>query len=174
MRQIALVLLAGSLGACGPQDLMSSKVNGSRFARPFPTHPIAEVTPGDICDDPDRFRYPERIAYCERDVSTARKYEVIDLYDREFGFNIGQMNRHDFKIDHYISLCIGGSNATENLWPQHRSVYSRTDPIEFKLCRLLQQGRILQDEAIDTLRTAKQNLDVIPSIDEQLDAMLAD
>lgn len=123
----------------------------------FPQSPNEKITPGEICENPDSFRYPERIKYCERNVSRERKAAIFLTYDNELGFHTREMNRMDFKIDHYIPLCMGGSNTDENLWPQHKSVYQHTDPIEPVLCELMASGQLVQAKAISIIRRVKQN-----------------
>lgn len=125
----------------------------------FPLGPELSVTPGELCDKPDAFRYPEKIPYCERAVGSKLKWDIIRTYDREFGFQIEKMNRTDFKIDHFIPLCMGGSNDRLNLWPQHRSVFEKTDKLEQTLCELMSKGRLKQAEAVERIRDAKMNLD---------------
>jgi hypothetical protein len=80
-------------------------------------------------------------------------------YDRHHGYEVTRMNRQDFKIDHYIPLCMGGSNEADNLWPQHKSVYAATDPIEQRLCELLASGEMRRAEAVELVRQAKADLD---------------
>lgn len=138
----------------------------------FPTRPNEKVTPGDICDVADSFRYPERIKYCERNVSRERKAAIFYMYDREFGFHTQEMNRTDFKIDHYIPLCMGGSNDNENLWPQHKSIYQQTDPIEPVLCELMASGQILQMKAISIIRSVKQRPETSAKVLRDLESQL--
>lgn len=124
----------------------------------FPIGPNPQMTPGDICKNSPIRRYAERIVYCNRDVDSSLKAEIIRDYDRQFGYQIQQMSRGDFKIDHFIPLSIGGSNEKENLWPQHRSIYEQTDALEGLLSEKISQGRIKQEEAIRVVREAKTNL----------------
>lgn len=124
----------------------------------FPKSPDPELTPGDLCHHADEYRYPERIAYCSREVERERKDLVIKTYDSVLQFHIHSLPRNKFKIDHFIPLCMGGSNEVKNLWPQHRSLYKVTDPLEQSLCEKLAQGKILQAEAIDLIKRAKLNL----------------
>lgn len=138
----------------------------------YPTQPNDDLTPGGLCDSPDSYRYPEHIAYCQRNVDGSLKAEIIREYDSKLGFHIQQMNRVDFKIDHYIPLCMGGSNGRDNLWPQHKSVFEATDRIEEQLCRLMEKARMLQREAITIMRRAKNNLDEAPRISQELAAKL--
>lgn len=94
----------------------------------FPKTPELSITTGKLCDYPIKKRYPEGIDYCERNVSYSMKESIIHEYDQKFGYKISTLPREDFKVDHFIPLCAGGSNDLVNLWPQHKSVYSLTDP----------------------------------------------
>ncbi len=125
---------------------------------PYPQNPVYQLTPGSLCAQPTEYRYPERIPYCERQVSSQAKVEIIRMYDQRLGYRISQMNRQEFKIDHYVPLCMGGSNGVNNLWPQHQTVYQYTDPLEPVLCDKMSQGRLKQKDAIDLIRRAKANL----------------
>ncbi|MGE0616686.1 MAG: HNH endonuclease signature motif containing protein [Bacteriovoracia bacterium] len=137
-------------------------VSPSQAEDDFPTSPDLEMTPGSLCERPTEKRYPEGIPYCERNVTTERKRAIIADYDRKLGFHVQEMNRQEFKIDHFIPLCMGGSNATDNLWPQHKSVYSITDPLEPILCEKMKAGRLRQAEAVKIIRDAKMNLPSVP------------
>lgn len=111
--------------------------------------PLTPPVPGSLCtpSDPDflEYRYPERIAYCRRNVTTWRKIEICKrdgVYDR----------RH-YTVDHIISLSVGGSNHDDNLWCQHEDL-AVTD-LEYRMFRKLSRGDISQVEAIDTILDAK-------------------
>ncbi len=82
------------------------------------------------------------------------------------------MRRQDFKIDHLIPLCIGGSNETENLWPQHKSIFVHTDIIEQRLCDLMIAGKMLQAEAIGLIREVKANTSRAEAMRRDLEARL--
>ena len=123
----------------------------------YPVRPDAELTPGGVCTTPDERRYPEHVAYCERDVESDLKRDIFVQYDRKLGYQTTHMSRSLFKIDHLIPLCLGGSNNRSNLWPQHRTIYELTDPIEPYLCGLLGRGVLKQAEAIDIIREVKQS-----------------
>jgi len=138
----------------------------------FPLTPDSTLTPGSVCQHPSERRYHERISYCERSVSTRAKDQVIENYDQQLHFSIGELKRSDFKIDHFIPLSLGGSNESSNLWPQHRSVYTLTDPVEEKLFRLLSTTRITQAEAIATIKHVKNNVDESDEINEDLEGLL--
>ncbi len=126
----------------------------------FPTSPDRNLTPGEICSHPDAYRYPERIAYCERNVDSETKRQIIVNYDQQLGYRIRSMNRGQFKIDHYIPLCMGGANSVQNLWPQHKTVYEITDSLEALLCQKMADGRLKQADAIDMIKQAKNDLEM--------------
>jgi hypothetical protein len=155
MKLFALIL---SISFLAQADLVSRK---------FPLGPDVRLTPGSLCEKPDYLRHPEKIPYCNRDVESSRKYQIIDTYNRELGYNITRGERQQYKIDHFIPLCIGGSNRNDNLWPQHQSVYNQTDPLEHLLCEKMSKGRIKQAKAVEYIRAAKKDLSrVRPIIDE--------
>ena len=85
----------------------------------FPKHPDTTMTPGSVCTTGTTRRYPEGITYCNRDVDRDLKRDLFRQYDVTLGYETQGMSRGDFKIDHYIPLCAGGSNQATNLWPQH-------------------------------------------------------
>lgn len=133
------------------------------LALEFPTNPSPQLTPGQLCHTPDSYRYPEKIPYCDRDVSPFVKKEIIENYDRAFGYHIEALPREQFKIDHYIPLCMGGSNDISNLWPQHVSVYTITDSLEEAVCTKMSEGKLRQKEAVQIIITAKQDLKQVPA-----------
>jgi hypothetical protein len=137
----------------------------------FPDGPDPVKTPGTLCDRPSEIRYPEKIKYCHRSVESSLKNRIINEYDRELGFDIKKMNRGDFKIDHFIPLSIGGSNNETNLWPQHKSVFKYSDPLESKAFELLQRGKIKQVEAIRVIKECKLNLGRCEELDHYLKSM---
>ena len=87
------------------------------------------------------------------------KNKIIKTYDSSFDYTIATMPRNDFKIDHYIPLCMGGSNDVANLWPQHKSVYIYTDDLEQTLCLYMERGRMKQADAISYIKLVKNNVD---------------
>lgn len=137
------------------------------FAQSCVSAPDEILTPGSLCETPDSYRYSEHIAYCNRDVSYSKKWFIIESYMNQFpALKITPENRQEYKIDHYIPLCMGGSNEVTNLWPQHESLYHYTDEIELNLCTELQADIITQHEAVALMKFAKNHL-------EQLKASLA-
>lgn len=134
----------------------------------FPKNPDEKLTPGSLCHNPTGHRYPEHIPYCARNVKSGEKWEVIEDYN-QLGYRIDRGNRSQFKIDHLIPLCAGGSNNSDNLWPQHESIYNLTDPLEAPLCDKMAQGRLLQDRAVELILRAKHNLNEVPEILELIE-----
>ncbi|RYZ67053.1 MAG: hypothetical protein EOP09_11690 [Proteobacteria bacterium] len=129
----------------------------------FPQGPDAALTPGELCQRADSYRYPEKVAYCERDVSSDTKRGLFVKYD-QLGFRTREMNRGSFKIDHYIPLCMGGSNSEKNLWPQHVTIYNVTDPLEPLLCEKMAAGRLTQKKAVEYIMYGKAHLNEVSKI----------
>jgi hypothetical protein len=134
------------------------------WSQQFPTRPDPALTPGQLCQVADSYRYPEKIKYCERKVSTDEKQRIIATYDAKHQFGIRFQDRQQYKIDHYIPLCMGGSNDRLNLWPQHQSIYKRTDPLEQLLCEKMKMGRLKQEAAVNLIRKAKNDLNSVAGI----------
>jgi hypothetical protein len=151
--------------------LLTLVVSVSAFATDFPDGPNPAKTPGSVCTNSPIRRYPEGIVYCNRNVDSRTKREIIKEYDQEFGYHIGQMNRQDFKIDHFIPLSIGGSNSKDNLWPQHKSVYTITDPLEQALFDKISVGKIKQADAIRIMREGKLNLGRVPELIDYVNSL---
>jgi hypothetical protein len=124
----------------------------------FPTNPHPVLTPGAICKSSGQVRYPEKVSYCAREVSSQQKQVVMQKYDSQLGYQVTKMERSSFKIDHLIPLCMGGANEESNLWPQHTTVYFITDPIEPALCNRMAQGQMRQSDAIAIIKRAKNDL----------------
>jgi hypothetical protein len=56
-----------------------------------------------------------------------------------------------FKIDHRVSICAGGSNAIDNLWPQLTDEAVFKDNVEKSVCSDLRHGKITQEYAVARL-----------------------
>jgi hypothetical protein len=137
----------------------------------FPIGPQPSLTPGSLCTTPDAYRYPEKIRYCNRNVESKLKDDIVKRYDATFGYRVGSIGRQNFKIDHYIPLCMGGSNAESNLWPQHPTVYAITDPIEPLLCNKMAKGELSQAEAIRLIKLVKNDLSQASKLLQSLQAI---
>ena len=145
--------------------VLSLFVGSLSFAQgDFPLGPDENLTPGAVCTQSGTYRYPEHIKYCERNVSTNRKKDIYEEYDR-LGYRT-LSKRGNFKIDHYIPLCAGGANDSKNLWPQHRTVYEITDKLEEVLCIKMSEGKLKQKDAIDLIKDAKNHLEKVPEIEK--------
>jgi len=135
----------------------------SAFAgNPYPRSPDPTLTPGSLCTTPDRLRYPEQIAYCERDVNSFTKEVVFSAY-RELGFSLSGP-RSRYKVDHFIPLCAGGSNEQANLWPQYDTISKLTDPLEPLACEVLSKGKIGQHEVVELIKAAKLDTKEVPRV----------
>ena len=145
--------------------LSSSSIAGNAY----PKGPDAVQTPGSLCQTPDSHRYPEQIPYCDRDVSWATK-ELIFMNYRKLGFSLSGQ-RDQYKIDHLIPLCAGGSNIENNLWPQYRTISERTDLLEQRGCEVLAKGRITQKDLIELLLKAKHDLKEAPAVLKYLEKL---
>ena len=151
--------------------LLLNLVAAQAFAFDFPTSPNPQVTPGSLCDRPTEYRYPEHINYCERDVSSDLKNKIFDDYRKRLGYTLDLRNRSDYKIDHFIPLCAGGSNYQTNLWPQHKSVFNLTDPLESVGCDKLKAAKITQADLIKLIMLAKLNLQEVPRVLQKLQSL---
>ena len=129
--------------------------SSSVFASNFPVKPDPQVTFGDYCspDDPhfDGYRYPERIAHCARTKNASNKRRAYELY------NVPTRCRREYTVDHFIPLSMGGSNALENLWPEHRNVKATRQNLENEIFDDLAAGLMEQAEAVNIIIEAKMN-----------------
>ena len=150
MKILILILMASSY-----------MLHAGNYLAEFPKTPISEITPGSLCDRPDSFRYAEKIPYCNRDVDRELKDDVFKEYRHE-GFRLDPKDRSSYKIDHLIPLCAGGSNRENNLWPQHVSIYTKTDPLEHVGCEKLKAGKIKQARLVQLILSAKSDLSLVP------------
>ncbi len=162
LSRVLITTIVCSFSFSAPSMILTSKHTS------YPLGPDPILTPGKLCDVPESYRYPEKIPYCERDVSYEIKENLINSYDLQLGYAIESMNRQDFKIDHYIPLCAGGSNDSTNLWPQHKSVYEITDPIEPLVCKKMALGKLNQALAVELIIRVKNDLSQASMIMQRL------
>ena len=150
--------------------LISLTANSQVSSKVYPLGPDARLTPGSLCDRPTERRYPERISYCEREVSSETKDYVFREYRTQLGYALG--DRHvNFKVDHFIPLCAGGSNKEDNLWPQNVAIYTKTDPLEELACKKLSLGKIKQMDVINLIKAAKRNLSLVSPTMQKLNSL---
>lgn len=141
--------------------LLTFTLNASAAERMrFPRSPDLSITPGALCSTPTEFRYEERIAYCARDVSGWQK-ELVFISYRKLGYSLSG-ERSEYKVDHFIPLCVGGSNEMSNLWPQYYTVSEKTDVMEQLACDVLVKGKISQRDVIDLIMAVKLDLEKLP------------
>jgi hypothetical protein len=147
--------------------VLSSLVHAQGAGREYPMGPLARLTPGELCDRPSAYRYPENIAYCERSVSTEEKDVVFAEY-RQIGYKLSYTNRSSYKIDHFIPLCAGGSNNKENLWPQHISIATVTDSIEKLGCDKMALGKLSQARMVFLIKAVKNDLGQVNAVRNEM------
>jgi hypothetical protein len=141
--------------------ILSFGASAGRYLADYPKGPETSLTPGRLCDRPDAYRYPERIPYCNREVDPMLKDMVFREY-RNLGYRLDPKQRSNYKIDHLIPLCAGGSNEEDNLWPQHITIYTQTDPLESLGCEKLKLGKIKQADLVRLIINAKKDLSLVP------------
>jgi hypothetical protein len=83
---------------------------------------------------------------CSRKVSEATKKAVLKAYQ------ISWADRDRYEVDHYIPLCMGGSNDRANLWPEPWTHAKRKDVLENRLCRQIRNGTITQADAVSQMK----------------------
>jgi hypothetical protein len=112
----------------------------------FPPMPSV---PGSLCEESDQdfkeHRYRENVIICERNVTSPRKDKVC-LRD-------GVSDRSNYNVDHIIPLFMGGSNHDDNLWCQHKSIYTGKE--EQQIYLKLREDEITQAQAITIIKKIK-------------------
>lgn len=126
----------------------------------YPRIPDPTQTPGSFCTTPDSYRYIEQIPYCERALNSFGK-EVVFIEYRKLGWSLSG-ERSQYKVDHFIPLCAGGSNEMSNLWPQYYTISKITDPLETLACETLAKGKINHRGAVDVIIQGKLNVKEVP------------
>jgi protein tyrosine phosphatase (PTP) superfamily phosphohydrolase (DUF442 family) len=113
--------------------------------------PNWSLTPGNLCTPTDpnfkEYRYPEHIAYCNRNVTQQMKQQVAASY------NVPQSTWSNYEFDHLIPLCIGGDSSVDNLWPQPRGATESDgkDKLENELFNQMSAGTIKQKDAVQKI-----------------------
>jgi hypothetical protein len=120
-----------------------------------PPSPNPHVTTGALCTEDNRdfdgHRYPELIPHCKRNVAQDLKQKIYALY------GIEKHCQKYYTIDHFIPLSIGGSNAAENIWPEHRDVKATRPNLEEDMYHLVRRGEISQSAAIELIVREKNS-----------------
>ena len=139
--------------APAPPDVTASPVAVGQPSQPMASdnrraQPDWSFTPGRLCTPNDsdfkEYRYPEHIAYCNRNVTLEMKQQVATHY------GIPQSEWHNYEFDHLVPLCIGGNSQVDNLWPQPRGPTESDgkDVLENQLYQGMKAGAITQAEAV--------------------------
>lgn len=123
----------------------------------YPLYPTQNTTPGSMCltSDPDfkEYRYPEKIPYCARKVSSSKKKRIYEKY------GIPLADRSHYTIDHLVPLALGGSNHENNLWPEAKELRAKYRPtLEIDLYKKISRGEISQQDAVKCIKVAKFTL----------------
>ncbi len=152
---LALISTTVSSGFAATTSQKSSDEQVNVGFTAFPFTPDETKTNGSICTTRDRdfaeYRYPEKIPYCKRAVSSSDKDKIY----RDYG--VSKNCRREYTIDHFIPLSIGGTNRIDNLWPEPKVIKQLRKDLEIELFKALSSGKITQEEAIQTIRDAKFN-----------------
>jgi len=114
-----------------------------------PLLPNRSLTPGDTLDVTKEDVCKPGYSKTVRDVPEEVKKQVYKSY------GITSHQPHEYEVDHLISLELGGSNSTKNLWPQSYVTQPWNahvkDKLENELHRLICDGKI-------TMKTAQQDI----------------
>lgn len=117
----------------------------------YPSIPDSTHTFPHFCtkydSDFSEFRYKDKIPHCKRNVSSALKSQVYDLY------KIKEDERNQYTIDHLVPLSLGGSNSIYNLWPQHKDI--STALLEGRIYREVNSGKETVYEGINEVLKVK-------------------
>lgn len=153
---------AAELGAAASAALKSAarqKLDAAKAAMTARSAPVAaqgarvgpdlSFTPGHLCTPADpnfkEYRYPEHIAYCQRNVTQQMKQQVAAHY------GIPQADWGNYEFDHLLPLAIGGDSSVDNLWPQPRGNPDGSDgkdKLELDLYNQMKAGTVTQAEAV--------------------------
>ena len=113
------------------------------------TKPDPTFTPGHLCSSSDpnfkEYRYPERIPYCNRNVTQQMKLTVAQHY------GVPEATWNGYEFDHLIPLAIGGDSSVDNLWPQPHGSPDGSggkDALENTLYSEMAAGTVTQAEAV--------------------------
>ena len=112
--------------------------------------PDFSQTPGLLCSTTDAdfsgLDYPESIARCNRHISDAEKAKVAARYG-----NIPRADWSNYEFDHLLPICAGGSNSSDNLWPEPLAEAKKKDILEVDICLALRAGTIKQADAVQKI-----------------------
>ena len=111
-------------------------------------YPDPRLTPGDVLRVTAEQVSVPGYASKVRNVSVAEKRAVFT----EYGLGYPQA-KGAYECDHFIPLCLGGSNSVENLWPEPAPQFHWKDGLEVYLWREVRAGTITLAHAQDEMRS---------------------
>lgn len=128
-----------------------SALASSMHAKVISVHtPDFKQTPGILCSTTDAdfsgLDYPEKIARCNRNISDSEKAKVAALYG-----NIPRADWPKYEFDHLLPICAGGSNSSDNLWPQPLAEAKKKDVLEVDICLAMKAGTLKQSDAVQKI-----------------------
>lgn len=124
--------------------------------------PDASKTPGAILTDDVKVICVPNYTASVRHVKVSQEKAVFNLY------GIPWKSKAQYEVDHLISLELGGSNDTKNLWPQRYCPQEEAgktcfgarekDVVETKYHKWICEKGISESASKERLRTAQKNI----------------
>ena len=111
-------------------------------------YPDPRLTPGDVLPVTAAQVSVSGYSSKVRNVPVSEKREVFAEYRLTYPQKAGA-----YECDHFIPLCLGGSNSIRNLWPEPAPQFHWKDGLEVYLWRQLRAGKITLAEAQREIRT---------------------
>jgi len=120
----------------------------SSLVRDAHLYPNPALTPGETLTVTTAQVSVPGYASSVRNVTTAEKRQVYAAYGIAYPQRSGT-----YECDHFIPLCLGGSNSISNLWPEPSPEFHWKDGFEVYLWRQVRAGSISLDEAQREVQT---------------------
>jgi hypothetical protein len=111
-------------------------------------YPNPTLTPGDVLPVSAAQVSVAGYASRVRNVPVSEKRDVYAEYHLAYPQKTGS-----YECDHFIPLCLGGSNSIKNLWPEPAPEFHWKDGLEVYLWRQVRAGRVGLAEAQREIRT---------------------
>lgn len=126
--------------ASGRHRNQETRADNPLYNASAPIVPDPKLTPGETLDVTKEDICTTGYSHKVRDVPQAVKEKVYALY------GIASRQPGEYEIDHLISLELGGSNSTRNLWPESYKTHPwnahEKDKVENKLHKMICNGEI--------------------------------
>lgn len=132
----------------GPAPASSGAPVPAPFHRDPTLYPDPRLTPGDVLHVTAAQVSVPGYASKVRNVPVAEKREVYAEYHLAYPQATGA-----YECDHFIPLCLGGSNSIKNLWPESAPQFHWKDGLEVYLWHEVRAGTIGLAEAQREMRT---------------------